>query len=469
MKLLNTLIATVAVVMCASSAFAATNATVEAYAHPTLFGSQVQATQTEGVYVVGEKLLKADDVLSIDEKTNVLVDTKARNLLSDLEKMIGKFDPKKPVLRSEMAHAMSEGLGLPTAKISNKYSDVSGNWAKSYIYNVTAKGVMIGYPDKKFRPNQQITKAEVFATLAQLISIDVDNSATLEKLNGLYDMQEIPGWAIYPTKKVMATGILNNLPDVEKVAREKYLSSEQLYKLVCYLSYSKYYNAKFLNAKIKTATVKVKIKERVDARHANIGDTIYAETLADACVCNNTFAAGSLVKGEVVEVSRPGLKNPGYLKVKFNSIESDKTKVEFPVNVANASMNETKTTNFVARFFAAPFSAAARVAGVAGRTASTAATDIANSTERYGDNWSNTFANTLSLQPMAGLRSLGKTFVTAGYCVYDLGKLAVSGTFGVLYEFGDEVRYLILPSSVNDSALNPGDELTVIYNVTTKK
>ena len=28
--------------------------------------------------------------------------------------------------------------------------------------------------------------------------------------------------------------------------------------------------------------VKVKIKERVDARHANIGDTIYAETLADA-------------------------------------------------------------------------------------------------------------------------------------------------------------------------------------------
>ena len=456
MKLLNTLIATIAVAMCASSAFAANSPSVEAYAHPTLFGSQIQATQSEGVYIVGEKLLKSDEILTIDEKTNVLVDTKAKNLLSDLEKMIGKFDPKKPVLRSEMAHAMSEGLGLPNARLTNKYKDVSKSWAKTYIYNVTAKGIMIGYPDKKFRPDQQITKAEVFATLAQLINIKVDKSKSLDLLNGQYEMKEIPLWAILPTKKVMATGILNNLPDIEKVASEKYLTSEQ------------HYDATFLNARIKTATVKVRIKERVDARHANIGDTVYAETLENACVCKKAFETGAIVKGEVVEVSRPGLKNPGYVKVKFNSIETDKTKVNFPVNVANVSMDTTKTTNVVARIFAAPFSAVARVAGVAGRTASTAATDIANSTERYGDNWSNVFANTLSLQPMAGLRSLGKTFVTAGYCIYDLGKLAVSGTFGVLYEFGDEVRYLILPSSVNDSALNPGDELTIIYNVTTK-
>ena len=65
---------------------------------------------------------------------------------------------------------------------------------------------------------------------------------------------------------------------------------------------------------------------------------------------------------------------------------------------------------------------------------------------------------------MAGLRSFGKSFVTVGYYVYDAAKLAVSGTFGVLYEFGDEVRYLILPSSTQDSALNPGDEMTIIYN-----
>lgn len=463
MKLLKTLIATVAVALCASSVFAANTTKIEAYAHPTLFGSQVQETQVDGVYVVGNKLLKADNVLSVEEKTNVLVDSKAKNLLSDLERLIGKFDPKKPVLRSEMAHAMAEGLNLPASNV-NKYSDVQKNWAKSYINRVTAKGVMIGYPDKKFRPNQQITKAEVFATLAQLICVSTDKSLVLDKLNGKYEMKEIPVWAITPTKKVMATGILNNLPDIEKIASEKYLSSEQLYKLVCTLSYSKYYNANFVNARIKTATVKVKIKERVDARHANIGETFYAETLEAAQVCNKNFAAGSVVKGEIVEVSRPGLKNPGYVKVKFNSIQNGDVKVNFPVNIVNVNVTDAKTTNPVARLFAAPFSAVGRVAGVAGRTASAIATDISNNTERYADNWSNAMADTLSLQPMAGLRNFGKSFVTVGYTIYDLGKLAVSGTFGVLYEFGDEVRYLILPSSVNDSALNPGDELTVIYN-----
>ena len=464
MKLLNKLVATAAVVMCASSVFAATNATVEAYAHPTLFGSQVQSTENNGVYVVGDKLLKADEVMSIEDKTNVLVDAKARDLLSDLEKFIGKFDPKKPVLRSEMAHALSEGLGLPLSDDTDKYSDVKGSWAFTYIYNVTDKGIMIGYPDKKFRPNQQITKAEVFATLAQLIDIDVDDTPVLDKLNGVYDMEEIPNWAIYPTKKVMATGILNNLPDVEKVASEKYLSAEQLYKLVCFLSYNKYYNAKFLNGAVQTATVRVKMKERVDARHANIGETFWAETLDSSEFGNELFAAGSIVKGEVVEVSRPGLKNPGYVKVRFNTIQNGSTKAEFPINIASVSADKVKTTNVAARVVAAPFSTAARIAGVAGRTVSTAATDISNNTERFGDNWSNVFANTLSLQPMAGLRSFGKTFVTTGYCVYDIVKLAVSGTFGVLYELGDEVRYLVLPSSLNDSALNPNEELEIIYN-----
>ena len=73
-------------------------------------------------------------------------------------------------------------------------------------------------------------------------------------------------------------------------------------------------------------------------------------------------------------------------------------------------------------------------------------------------------ANTASLEPMSGLRSFGKGFVTIGYGIYDIAKLAASGVFGVVHEFGDEVRYLILPSSVNDSALNAGDELTVYYN-----
>lgn len=458
MKLFKSLFATVAALMIATSAHAAGTATVQAYAHPTMFGTQVQSTQAEGVYLVGDKVLKSDSDLSVQGKENVVVDSMAKNLMSKLEKLIGKFDPKKPVLRSEMAHAMAEGLNLPTVKTRYQYKDVNANWAKPYIYRALGAGVMIGYPDKNFRPEQKITKAEVFATFAQLLSNE-PQAKTVGKLVNKYEMQEIPTWATKATIKVMESGILNNLPELDKVASQKYLSTEQLYKLVCALSVSKYYNAKFLNG-ANLGAVKVKMSERVDARHSNIGDTFYAVTTEDAKVAGTCHAVGSKVKGEVVEVVRPGVKNPGYVKVKFTSING----VDFPANVSDVDATNVKTTNVVARVLGAPFSATGRVAGVAGRSVSAAANVVSNGTERLGDNLSNTFVNTASLEPMAGLRSFGKGFVTVGYGIYDIAKLAASGVFGVVYEFGDEVRYLILPSSINDSALNAGDELTVYYN-----
>ena len=80
-----------------------------------------------------------------------------------------------------------------------------------------------------------------------------------------------------------------------------------------------------------------------------------------------------------------------------------------------------------------------------------------------GGNVSDAFCDTASLHPLKGLKSVGSGFITVGKGVYDLSKLVVSGTFGVLYEIGDELRYLILPSSTNDSALNPDEELTIVY------
>ena len=309
--------------------------------------------------------------------------------------------------------------------------------------------------------NVEITNETIISEVTQLLTIKSDKSLVLPKLVNKYEMQEIPMWAIAPTKKVMDAGILDNLPELDKVASEKYLTTEQLYKLVCALSNSKYYNAAFVNATVNTSSVRVKIKERVDARHSNIGESFYAETLEDAIVAGTTFAAGSTVKGEIVEVVRPGVKNPGYVKVKFNTIENDGAKAEIPTNAV--SMDKAKTTNFVARLVAAPFSAVGRVGGVAARTISAEATEISNDGERFLDNWSNAVADTFSLQPMAGLRNVGKSFLTASYFVYDTAKLAVSGTFGVLYEFYDECKYLIVPNTTNDSCLNPDEELTIIF------
>ena len=465
MKALNTVVATAATLMVATSVFAGDLAQTQSYAHPTMFGSSVLSQQGEGYYLVGDKKLKAGNLLSVTEKENVVIESTAQDILAVLKANAkGVFNANTPVLRSEMAVALVEGLGIPYSTPKYQYKDMKkSHWAYKWIQEALGANVMIGYKeDRTFRPDQKITKAEVFAVLAQLMDAPI-NEGAIPQFKG-YEMQEIPNWATNPTKEVINSGILDAVPHADKVAAEKYLTTEQVAYLVSALSMNKYYNAKYIATGTEFATVKVKLSERVDARHANIGDTFYAVTTEDTTVSGTTFAAGSKVKGEVVEVSRPGIKNPGYIKIKFDSIKDGSNCVEFPVNVAKASVTDEKTTNFVARLFAAPFSAAGRVGAVAGRSAAAAAMETSNDYERFADNYSNIFANTLSLQPMAGLRSFGKSFVTVGYYVYDIAKLAVSGTFGVLYEFGDEVRYLILPSSTQDSALNPGDEMTVVFN-----
>ena len=55
------------------------------------------------------------------------------------------------------------------------------------------------------------------------------------------------------------------------------------------------------------------------------------------------------------------------------------------------------------------------------------------------------------------------SFITAGKAVYNINKYAVSGVFGVLYEFVDEAKYIIVPNTTNDSCLNPDEELTIIF------
>ena len=85
------------------------------------------------------------------------------------------------------------------------------------------------------------------------------------------------------------------------------------------------------------------------------------------------------------------------------------------------------------------------------------------SAEEYGDNWSDAFCDTASLHPLKGLKSVGSSFITVGKGVYNVVKLVGSGVFGVCYEFVDEVKYLIVPNTTNDSSLNPDEELTIIY------
>ena len=468
-KQILTAIGAVCVTSCV--AMAGEPADIQAYAHPTMFGTDGQTlVNTDTNTIVGGKVYKPCTAKTMEGKQNVVIARCAKKTLNDMKgKMDSRranlFNPKMPVLRSELAYIIADGLNLQ--KVSpNKYTDVTSEyWAKDQIDRTLTADVMIGYPDSTFKPDQPITKAEVFATFAKMMDLSVDRTAT-PTFEG-QEVKFIPNWAVGAANEVIASNILNKVPDKDKIVNDEYLSKEQVAYMLSAMKAS--FRIDLSNGGVNCATkyepikLQIKLSERISARTSNSGDTFTAKTVEDAIIGGICYPAGSTVKGHVASVARPGVKNPGYVEVEFDTIKNGDNCAKFPKQISCASVDVKKNPNIASRVLGAPFSIVGRTAGVAGRTVASTAEVISNSVEEFGGNWSDAFVDTASLHPLKGLKSVGSSFITIGKSVYNVVKLTTSGVFGVGYELVDEAKYIFVPNTTNDSSLNPDEELTIIF------
>ena len=442
---------------------------VEVYAHPSLMNADAtEFKDADSIYRIGGKVLKQKNRVGFTNKENMYVNAWSKDLLNAMSVRKGDrdFDIKMPISRSELAYMLSEGLNMKSVGVVKKYTDVTASyWASEEIKKATAADVMIGYPDKSFKPDQAITKAEVFATVAKLIEVPYTNDGTAPTLNGK-KIENIPTWAYGCTKEVVASGLIDNLPDEKTLLEAPYLSRHQVANLVGELRLKYGANGKLIGDAFKAAPVAIKVKmlDRIDAKHSNIGDRFLAKTTEEVMVDGKTFPAGSVVYGRVVTVQRPGLgTHPGSVTVKFEEIKNGDCCAKFPKELTSAKADCLKNPNIFARILGLPFTAAARTVGVAGRSVGQVVNISANGLEEYGDRLSDTFVETFTGHLGRGVASFGNSFVTLGKGVYGIVKTVISGTFGVVYEIGDELLYTIVPSVSNSSALNPNEELTIIF------
>jgi len=87
----------------------------------------------------------------------------------------GTFKPERALTRAELATLLvrAEGVKLP-GRPPQVFKDVKSNhWAASYIEAAYRMGLVKGYPDKKFRPNNRINKAEAIAILVRFDKLNV--------------------------------------------------------------------------------------------------------------------------------------------------------------------------------------------------------------------------------------------------------------------------------------------------------
>ncbi|MFM7561374.1 S-layer homology domain-containing protein, partial [Cylindrospermopsis raciborskii] len=84
----------------------------------------------------------------------------------------GTFRPDNPVSRGEFAAMMGAIINLPVKREYITFKDVPDNyWARNAIRRVYETGVMTGYPDQTFRPNDRVSRADVLVVIVNALGI----------------------------------------------------------------------------------------------------------------------------------------------------------------------------------------------------------------------------------------------------------------------------------------------------------
>ncbi|WP_373544736.1 S-layer homology domain-containing protein [Chamaesiphon sp.] len=95
----------------------------------------------------------------------------------------------------------------PAANKVAQASDVAGNWAEPFIRVLVDKGIIAGYPDGTFKPDQAITRAEFAALL--------NKSFTLQPIRAARKFKDVPNryWASEVIQKAYQSGFLAGYPN----------------------------------------------------------------------------------------------------------------------------------------------------------------------------------------------------------------------------------------------------------------
>ncbi|WP_130861987.1 S-layer homology domain-containing protein [Bacilliculturomica massiliensis] len=117
----------------------------------------------------------------------------------------GEFRPENPVTRAEFCHMLNEALGN-TATASVSFKDVAKDgWYYSDVSKAVAAGYTNGYDDGTFGPNRKITRQEA-AIMLSLVVPTYGNSATL---TGYPDYNNISTWARSAMSRMVSKGYIN--------------------------------------------------------------------------------------------------------------------------------------------------------------------------------------------------------------------------------------------------------------------
>ena len=132
------------------------------------------------------------------------------------------FKPSRNISRAEFATMLVKGFDkdMYSCAPEKLFSDVPANhWANSAITVAVHNDLLKGYPNGKFMPNHNVTRVEALCALSKGIKCaEMDKCKAQEILSKYCDGNTVPEWAIIPIAKALEKGALNNSPSPNTIA-----------------------------------------------------------------------------------------------------------------------------------------------------------------------------------------------------------------------------------------------------------
>ncbi|OMF02222.1 MULTISPECIES: S-layer homology domain-containing protein [Paenibacillus] len=115
------------------------------------------------------------------------------------------FAPDRSITRAEFTAVLLRGLGLhsPRSTEAASFTDVNtGSWYEDEVQTAVSYGLISGYADDSFRPNNEISRAEALTIVSRAMKLvglaQADASETTSLLSTYSDSAKVQAWAAEP-------------------------------------------------------------------------------------------------------------------------------------------------------------------------------------------------------------------------------------------------------------------------------
>jgi len=119
------------------------------------------------------------------------------------------FKPNNSITRAEFIKIFNRYFGL-TKKSQKSFKDTENHWAKEEIDIAYTCGVINGFEDNTFRPDEYITREQAAKIISNYKKLSDDN---FDKLKSYKDFKDVSNWAETSVEAILEEGYMNGYPD----------------------------------------------------------------------------------------------------------------------------------------------------------------------------------------------------------------------------------------------------------------